>query len=150
MPSIRHLLPIALVLCCVSVASASAATTRFASPAGTTTPSECTDAAAPCALPVALAKPAAGDTISLAAGTYDVKAVVLPRVPLHWTATDKASRPLLTSDGPGATLAFGLDETGSSLDGLEVDNTSTNGVALNVGAGADAPVRSTVLKGPHT
>jgi hypothetical protein len=146
---IRHVIVLALALCALGAGPASAATTRFASPAGSTSPSECVDASAPCALPVALAHPAAGDTISLAPGTYDMGAIVLPRVPLHWTASQKGTRPVLTSAGASPTVSLKFEQSGSSFDGLEIDNTSTNGTALDLEAGVDAAVRSTVLKGPH-
>src|SRR5205085_4967341 len=93
-------IPLTLALCALSVsgaASASAATTRFASPGGSTAPSACTDAAAPCVLPVALAAADGGDAISLADGTYDLAAIALPRMALHWKATAKSTRPVLTS-----------------------------------------------------
>src|SRR3954453_21113539 len=107
---IRHVILLALALCALGAGPASAAgITRFASPDGNAKPSECLDAAAPCTLPVALAHPGAGDTISLAAGSYDVSAVALPRVPLHWKATDKATRPVLTSANPTPTLLIELD-----------------------------------------
>jgi hypothetical protein len=147
---IRHVITIALTLCALAAAPASAAsTTRFASPNGSASPSECTDASAPCALPTALANPAADDTISLAPGSYDVAGIALPRVPLHWKATDKATRPVLTSANPAPTLMLGFDQSGTSFDGLEIDNTGTNGEPLAVSAGIDATVRSSVLKGAH-
>src|SRR5881275_2718178 len=136
----RHAIPLALALCALSVsgvASASAATTRFASPGGSTAPSACTDAAAPCALPVALAAAAGGDVISLADGTYDVAAIALPRMALHWNATDKSTRPVLTS-AANSTLFLSGDQSGSSFDGLEIDNTSSNGVDVSMDSNLDA------------
>src|SRR3954447_26572788 len=125
---IRHVIPIVLALCALGAVPASAAATnRFAAPDGSASPSECADAAAPCKLSVALASTAAGDTISLAAGSYDVGGGALPRVPLHWRPTDKVTRPVLTSANPAPTLFFQGDQSGSSFDGLEIDNTGTNG-----------------------
>ena len=143
----RNVVPLALVLCGLWAGSAAAATTHFASPGGTTTPSTCTDVVSPCSLPVALGSAQAGDTISLAAGTYDVQTTVLPGVPLHWVATNRATRPVLTSAGLAATVF--LTSSGSTFEGLEIDNTSTAGPAFGTNDGVDATVRSTVLKGPH-
>ena len=145
----RNVVPLALVLCGLWAASAAAATTRFASPDGTTTPSSCTDVASPCSLPVALTNAQAADTISLAAGTYDVQALVLPQVPLHWVATNRATRPVLTSAGLAATVFLTGAQSGSVFEGLEIDNTSTTAPALGTNDGVDATVRSAVLKGPH-
>jgi hypothetical protein len=142
----RHwIVPIALALCTLGTESASAATTRFASPGGTTAPSACTAVASPCSLSVALGGAQAGDTLSLSAGTYDVQPLVLP-LPLHWVATDPATRPVLTSS-VGTTVS--LTGSGSTFEGLEIDNTSTSGFALGMNADVNATVRSTVLKGPH-
>jgi hypothetical protein len=142
----RHVVPTALLLSALGAGSAAAATTHFASPGGTTTPSACTDVASPCSLPIAIAGAQAGDTVSLAPGTYDVQALALPQVPLRWVATDTATRPVLTS--AGATTLF-LTRSGSSFEGLELDNTSATGVVLGMNDGVDATVRSSVLKGPH-
>lgn len=146
---LRRVVPIALALCALGAASASAATTRYAAPVGTTSASECTDPSTPCALPVALAHPVAGDTVSLAAGTYDVQGLVLPLVPLHWVATNQGARPVLTSAAPGDTVELSFPSSGSSFEGVEIDNTSTLGVALAVDPAVDATVRSTVLRAPH-
>ena len=84
----RHVFAIVLAVSALGAGPASAATTRFASPSGTTTPSACTAVASPCSLPIALGSAQAGDTLSLDAGTYDVQAIALPQVPLHgWPRT---------------------------------------------------------------
>ena len=145
----RYVVPLALVLCALWAGSAAAATTHFASPAGTTAPSACTDVASPCSLPVALGATQAQDTISLAAGTYNVQALALPQVPLHWVATNRATRPVLTSAGLAATVFLTSSQSGSVFEGLEINNTSTAGPAFGTNDGVDATVRSTVLKGPH-
>jgi hypothetical protein len=88
---LRHVFAIVLAVSALGALGAepaSAATTRFASPGGTTTPSACTAVASPCSLPIALGSAQAGDTLSLDAGTYDVQAIALPQVPLHgWPRT---------------------------------------------------------------
>ena len=127
-----RVVPIAHVLLAQGAVPASAATTRFASPGGVTTPSACTDAASPCSLPVALGSAQAGDTVSLGAGAYDFQAIALPQVPLHWVATNKGTRPLLSSAGPAATVFLTSGSSGSSFERLEIDNTSTGGVALGL------------------
>ena len=80
----------ALLFCGLFATSAAgAATTRFAVPGGDLmATNDCTVATAPCSLSRALAAAAAGDTISLAAGSYDLAAVALPDLPLAWQATD--------------------------------------------------------------
>ena len=84
MVTVRRLLVMALLLaaCGAAASPAVGAVTRFASPTGSATPSECADRNAPCTLAVALAHPGAGDTISLAGGTYDMAGVALPAVPM--------------------------------------------------------------------
>ena len=114
----RWVVPIALVLSALWAGSAAAATTHFASPNGATTPSACTDVASPCSLPVALANTQAADTISLAAGTYDVQTLALPQVPLRWVATDGTTRPVLTSGGLSATVFLTGAQSGSTFEGL--------------------------------
>jgi hypothetical protein len=127
------------------------AATRFASPQGMSTPSPCTSAAVPCSLAAALTSAQGSDNLSLAAGTYDVSAVQLPPVPLHWIATDPRSRPVLTSSAAAPTLTLTPAQSGSSFDGLEIDNTSTTGTILEPAmlllSGVDAAVRTSVVKG---
>ncbi|MFN8109343.1 MAG: choice-of-anchor Q domain-containing protein [Thermoleophilia bacterium] len=148
----RHRRVRVLLVLCVSgltAGQAAAAVTRYASPTGGATPSECTDPNAPCTLAVALAHPGAGDTISLAGGPYDMQAIPLPAVPLNWVATDPAARPTLTSAGPMATLNLGFTQSGTVVDGVDVNNTHTptNVAAISVAAGTSATVRNATITG---
>ena len=111
---------VALLL--ASTASA-AATTRFASPGGDTTGAPCTSVAAPCSLTAALGSAEAGDSLSLAAGSYDLAAVQLPAVPLHWISTMEEeihteymdSRFYAYLTGGYAICALLLNMTGSAM-----------------------------------
>ena len=133
--------------------AAAATTTRFASPDGSASPSECTAMASPCTLPVALGAAQAGDTLSLAGGTYNLGRMTLPPVPLHWAPTDPRTRPVLTSPLAAPTLDLTAAQSGTSLQGLEVDNTNPGQFsnpqsfppALRVGSGVAATVRSSIL-----
>ena len=135
------------------VGSAAAATRRYASPNGTSTPSTCTNRAAPCSLSAALVSAQGGDDVSLAAGTYDVSGVPLPPVPLHWISTDPRQRPVLTSAASAPTLVLTPAQSGSSFQGLEIDNTSASSSvlqpALQLQSGVAAAVRASVVKGRH-
>lgn len=134
---------------CFMAAQAAAAVTRYVSPSGSTSPSECTDPIVPCSLVVALDHPASGDSISLASGTYDLQSVVLPPVPLTWTPTDSSTRPVLASAGAGATMSIGIQQSGTVLEGIALRNTHVPGdePALLVGAGTAATVRNVVIEG---
>ncbi|MGE0027284.1 MAG: choice-of-anchor Q domain-containing protein [Thermoleophilia bacterium] len=135
--------------CAVAASPAAAAVTRFASPTGSATPSECTDPAAPCTLAVALAHPGAGDTISLAAGTYGMQGIALPAVPLRWAPTDPASRPTLTSAATASTMSLGTAQSGTVIEGVDLSNThvGTDIPALSVGSGTAATVRNVTVEG---
>ena len=141
-----------LALFAVTFASAAAAaTTRYASPAGLAMQSDCTDINTPCTLPVALEAARAGDTLSVTAGTYNVGRMGLPPVPLHWRPTDPRTRPVITSPLAIPTLDLTAAQSGTSFDGLEIDNTDVASPlatpALQVEAGVAAAVRSSVLNG---
>jgi hypothetical protein len=135
----------------VSIASPAAATTRFASAAGRSTPSTCTDPASACSLPTALASAGQRDTVSLANGRYDVAAVTLPSLPLSWVATDEQTRPILTSAAAAPTLNLTAAQSGSSFEHLEIDNTNTAAgkgqPALQLAAGVAATISSSVVSG---
>jgi hypothetical protein len=145
------------VLCCAlalfaaTAGEAAAATIRYASPAGLAMQSECTDSATPCTLPVALQAAAAGDTLSLANGSYNVGRMALPPIPLHWVPTDPQSRPIITSPLAIPTLDLTSTQSGSSFEGLEIDNTDITSPqsipALLLETGVAATVRSSVLNG---
>ncbi len=143
---------LALLLCLVAAGSASAAT-RYAKPGAPPKDSQCFDVNDPCPLTQALDKAQAGDTISLANGVYEDQANPLPALALHWVPTDRQSRPILTSGGAQPTVALAAGQSGSSFDGIEIDKTmdmvETNGVpAVQVAAGVDARITSTVIRGP--
>jgi hypothetical protein len=135
----------------IPAAGAFAATTRFASPNGTSTPSNCTHIASPCSLMTALGSALADDNLSLAAGTYDVSGVPLAPVPLHWVSTDPEARPVLTSAAAAPTLTLTPAQSGSSFEGVEIDNTNATGAvlepALLLQAGVAATVDGSVVKG---
>jgi hypothetical protein len=145
------------VLLCLLFASAllagtaAAATTRFASPDGNPSPSECTAVASPCTLVVALGSAQAGDTLSLANGTFDLARIGLPGVPLHWAPTDPQSRPVLTSAAAAPTLRLTSAQSGTSFEHLEIDNTDRSGQtlqpALQLETGVAATVRSSLVNG---
>ncbi len=142
----------ALALSAGAASSADATTTRFASPAvlvGLSAQTDCTDSSAPCSLPAALRAADPGDTISLAAGTYNAGALVLPPEPLHWVATDPQTRPVITSGLAVPTLDLATAQSGTSFDGLEIDNTDHTSplstAALQLETGVSAAVRSSVL-----
>jgi hypothetical protein len=145
-------LPWALALSAGAPSSADAATTRFASPAvliPLDTLGACTDISAPCSLPAALRAANPGDTISLAAGTYNAGALVLPPEPLRWVPTDPATRPVITSGLAVPTLDLTAAQSGTSFDGLEIDNTDHTSplstAALQLETGVSAAVHSSVL-----
>ena len=79
--------------------------------------------------------------------------MTLPPVPLHWVPTDPRTRPVLTSPLAAPTLDLTAAQSGTSLQGLEVDNTNPGQFsnpqsfppALRVGSGVAATVRSSVL-----
>ena len=142
----------ALALSAGAASGADATTTRYASPAvliPLDTQGACTDISAPCSLPAALRSANPGDTISLAAGTYNAGALVLPPEPLHWVATDPATRPVITSGLAVPTLDLTAAQSGTSFDGLEIDNTDHTSplstAALQLETGVSAAVRSSVL-----
>jgi hypothetical protein len=104
-------------------------------------------------LPSALEQAQDGDTVSLAAGTYQDNIVALPPWPLHWVVTDPGTRPVLISNGNLPTVALAAAQSGTTFDGVEIAKTigvpETTGVpALQVAAGVAATVRSAVISGP--
>jgi hypothetical protein len=102
---------------------------------------------------MALDKAQAGDTISLANGVYQDQANPLPALALHWVPTDRQSRPILTSSGAQPTVALAAGQSGSSFEGLQIEKSTVMAeaagvAALSVGAGVDATVTNTVIRGP--
>lgn len=143
----------ALAACLLSAGPASAAaTTRYANRAALPKLSDGTDVTDPCTLDEALTRAQAGDVISLAAGCYDVSAIALPPIALHWVATNPPARPVLTSIGPLPTIALGPGQSGSSFDGIEIDKVQdmaeTGVPAPAVQAGVAATVSTAVMTGP--
>jgi hypothetical protein len=143
-----------LVGASVSAAGATAAmTTRFVSLNGAATPSQCNDVTSPCALLVALSSVQAGDTLSLAGGTYDLDRVALPPLPLRWTSTDIHMTAVLTSASAAPTVSLTAAQSGSSFDHVETDNTNATGTvlqpAVQLAAGVAATIRSSIVSGRH-
>jgi hypothetical protein len=150
-----------LILCAVAITGllstyaatspAAAPTIRYASPTGISKTVSCTAPDAPCSLSMAVKAAQAGDTLSLAEGSYDLKGLALPSLPLHWQPTDPQTRPVLTSSGAAPTIDLIAAQSGTSFVHLEIDNTNTTSLthqpALRLESGTAAEVRSSILVG---
>jgi hypothetical protein len=105
MTSIRRLIPVFAVLCCLAcTASASAATVRYAKP-GAGGPEPCTSAA-PCSLANAILGAATGDSVVLLSGFGDYN----PGVPINTSqgidVGGEPGKPAPTVNDPPTGLAF--------------------------------------------
>ena len=140
----------AVVIAGIAAETATADTTQFASPAGSSTPGQCTDVTKPCSLQAALTSVEKIGTVSLAPGKYDMERVTLPAGRLHLTATDPQNPPALVTSRDAPVLSLTLAQPGWTFDHLVIGGTEATGStqpAVQVAPGTAATFSSMNISG---
>lgn len=130
----RRLALALLALATLAAPAAAQAVTRYVTPTGADA-GDCRRAA-PCSAAHAIAGEgsAAGDTVVVLPGVYDVVPLVISR-PLLVTARPDDPRPLLHS-ATGTTLTVGADAAGTVLEHLALRASGGDGIAADIRAAA--------------